>query len=266
MMPRPSPILLFHIVLGSVFSSSCFAQKKFELGLRFDGLNIQFDNTYEGGLGTYDINTKRNITQSAYADLMYWPHQNFGISLGIGLHDFQSEIRYSIPSPSSETILVETSDQITARGLGYIASVHFRKDRWRVRIGYALFELYNQEYPSRYRLISVTSFEPGLGVLASLDVIEKSYWQSIPIMSGLIQMEGQYRVIDQLFVRLGFETTHCCRKYYPYTVQITGFTQQTTMDDHLFNDFRIRNMYTAFSVGIAYYLGFGRYRADKEIE
>lgn len=265
-MHRRITLFAFGFLVSGAFCTSCFAQKKFELGLRFDGLNIQFDNTYEGGLGTYEIHTKRNITQSAYADLMYWPHPNLGISLGIGLHDFRSEIRYSIPFPSSENILVETSDQISARGLGYIASAHFRKDRWRVRIGYGLFDLYNQEYPSRYRLTLVSSQITGQGVLNRLDILEESYWLTEPLMSSMIQFESQYRIVDQLFFKLGLETTFCCRNNFPYSVKITGFTEQTTMEDHLFNDFRIRNTYTAFSVGIAYYLGFGRYRADKEIE
>jgi hypothetical protein len=260
-------ILLLHFLLGGAFFTECFAQKKFELGLRFDGLNIQFDNTYEGGLGTYDINTKRNITQAGYADFIYWPHRNLGISLTMGFHDFRSEIQYSIPDPFFVNVtLIENSDRLCSRGLGYFISAHFRKEQFRVRIAYGGFDLHWEDYPSRSGLTGVHIFDPDLGELARLTVTENSYWLSGPMISNVLQLDGQYRIIDQLHLKLGFEATLRGRNVYPYSLKITGFTQQTTMDDHLFNDFRIRNMYTAVSMGIAYYVGFGSYRKEKETQ
>lgn len=248
----------------------CSGQNKFEIGGRFDALIIplNIDTYHESGLGYYDINAKGNITQAGYVDFTYWPFANWGASIGMGIRRFSSQINYAIPDPSNldhDDIVFENSYPFTASALGPVVSFLVRKDHLRARLGYGLFDLSNQKYTSRSGSSAVI-ISNGTEILAEIQLDEESYWRQVPTGYGLLQFDAQYNIIDNVFLKLGFETTLSGRNFYPYTLKITGFTANTTKEDHVLNDFKIRNTYASFSTGVGYIIGFGKYNRIKNEE
>src|SRR4030095_15196006 len=260
------PALIFLIV--HLYAYDGAAQKKFEAGLEFDLLDIPLNNTYESGLGYYDINSTGKITNAAYLDFTYWPWANWGFSLGAGIRNLESEIQYSIPDPSNEDQggpVFEEHYHYTAKGFGPVISVQFRKDRFRARLGYAISDLHDQMYDQNSSISAVTVWEDS-EVIAEVQLEEENYFYYVPWSYGFLQFDLQYNIIDNVFLKVGFETTDGGRQYYPYTLKITGFTENTTHDVHVLNDFKKRDTYTFISAGIGYIIGFGKYNSKRNDE
>lgn len=254
-------ILFLHI-----FQNECIAQRKFELGIRLDALNVPVNiNTYtESGLGYYDIRAKGKITQTASTDVTWWPMHHWGLSLGIGIRKFSSKIQYSIPCPYHEDngeIAFEDVFPFSATGTGSILSVSYRMNRIRASLGYAGFTLSNQKYKYRSGASSTTIFD-GTGVLAEVELQEESRAAYGTSEINLLQLNLAYNIIDHLFLKFGVESTIGGFKSYPYTLKITGFTENTTREEHVLNDFKMRNTFAAFSAGVSYVFGYGRFYID----
>jgi len=254
------------IIIESI--EECSAQNKFEFGAKIDAVIIPINiNTYEErGPGYYDINAKGNITQAAYADFSYWPNTNLGFSLSMGIRNFSSQIHYTIMDPSNEEtggVVFDNSYPFSAVGLGPVVSILFRKDRLRARLGYGVFDLSKEKYISRSGIAAVTVFD-GQETIADIQLDEVSYWSAIPTGYELLQFDAQYNIIKNVFLKLGFETTVSGRNFYLYTLKISGFTENTTKEDQLLNDFKMRNTYASFSVGVTYIIGFGGYKQIKK--
>ena len=266
-------LLPFCIIYNLIFCGSiekCQAQNKFEFGIRFDDLIIPVNiNTYrENGPGYYDIHGKGNITHAAYADFTYWFHPNYGFSFGMGMRRFSSEIQYNIPDPTNEEhggYIFETYYPYSARGLGPVVSVHFRRERFRASIGLGIIDLYNQKNVSVNRGAGVSVFD-GQEVVADINLIEESYWRRAPTIYDLIQFNAQYNIMNNVFFKLGFETTASGRNFYLYSLKITGFTENTTKVEQVLNDFKMQNTFASFSAGIGYIIGFGKYKRIKKEE
>ena len=109
-------------------------------------------------------------------------------------------------------------------------------------------------------LLKAYNLSAGLLILAHFELAEESYTVFSPTYSGILHFAAEYNLIDNLYFKLGFETTLRGWKVYPYTLKVTGFTESTTQGEHVLNDFKMSNTYTSFSVGVAYVIGFGRYR------
>ncbi len=152
-MPITHKYLFFLVaLLVGMVSPECAAQHKFEVGLRIDPVVIPVNlGTYhEYGLGYYDIRAKDNITEAAYADFTYWAFPHFGVSLGMGLHRYQSQISYTIPDiPNNDGVLpLHRVFQYSADGAGPVLSVRYRGERFRAGMGLSLVRLKNQVYSS----------------------------------------------------------------------------------------------------------------------
>lgn len=253
---------------------SCFlwipevtSQHKFEFGLSIEPLvvPVNFGTYVEKGQGFYDINGRGKITQSASAYFTYWPFTSFGISLGAGVRNFRSQIDYIIPDPLYENLepILEGSYPFSAKGWGPSLSVHFRKEKWRARIGLGMFDLRDQEYTSSSRISGVTIWQSGGEVLVDILRKEKAYWHTAPNSYEFLQLEGQYNIVDNFFIKCGFETTINSPYPYPYTLVISGFTPDTPPQSQVLNDYTMKNTLTSFSFGIGYVLGFGNYKRGR---
>ncbi|MBK9980872.1 MAG: hypothetical protein IPP15_00365 [Saprospiraceae bacterium] len=223
-------------------------------------------NTYkESGPGYYTINAKGNITQAGYIDFAWWPAKNWGLSLGLGRHNFKSNIEYKIPDPIHEANgepLYENSIPYSATGLGPVISAHYRTEKLRATIGIGDFSLSRQKYTSISHIFSSTTFESS-EILAHVELTEESYWNDNIVDMGLLQFAFEYAIADHFFLKLGFENSIRRFPTYPYTLKIIGFTENTPKEDQLLNDFKMQNTFSSFSVGISYIFGFGRFYVDK---
>lgn len=262
MLPYKRLSILVFVSIAS-FILDCDAQKKFEIGLRVDPLNLPLNRGIytESGLGYYDIHAKGNNTPAAYLDFSYWPHRNLGFSIGMGIRKFSSEISYEIPDPLNEDRgLVFANDyEYSTLASGPQVNMLFRVHRFRAKVGIGLFNFHNPDFVKRSSVSSVTYFNPDVGTLAQVVLTEDSYWFFSPSHYNLLQFAAEYHVIHNLYIKVGFETTLKDRDVYPYTLTITGFTEHTTRQEHLLNEFKKRNTHAAVSVGLAYVLGFGGY-------
>jgi hypothetical protein len=261
-------ILLLIFWIG-VFPSIVSAQRKFEFGIRFDPLimPVNFGTFIEDGPGYYDIKAKGKIAQAAYLDFTYWPLQHWGISVGAGVHNFESQIEFHIPDPYSEensdTVLYR-NDQIKAVGLGPSIALQYRNKRFRAKLGLSIFDLSKQEYPVRSDIYATSVFD-GTGVLAQVQIEEESFFYTYITEYHLLQLNASYEVLKNLLIKIGFESTFEKEYYYLYTTKITGFTASMPPQNQLLNDFKMSNAYSAFSVGVEYVIGFGKYK-KREIE
>jgi len=261
-------IVFFQIVMAN--AGHVTAQSKFEFGIRFDPLTIpvNFGTFTEDGPGYYDIKAKGKITQAVYLDFTYWPLQHWGISLGAGVHSFHSEIEYFIPDPSNlvpHDTAFYRHDHIKAVGLGPHIALQYRNQRFRTRVAYSIFDYSKQEFPVRSGYFGTTIFDD-TGVLAEVEIEEESFWNGYFTEGNIWQLDVSYEIVSNLFVKMGFESSLTNKKYYPYTTKITGFTYETTPENQLLNDFKMSNAYSAFSLGVEYVIGFGKYGKDKNIE
>ncbi len=110
----------------------------------------------------------------------------------------------------------------------------------------------------------MTESDPATGVISDIRLEEESYWRFIPDVYALFQMQAQYNFTGHFYATLGFETSVNRRSIYdPYTLRITGFTENMSHVDHLLNDFRKTNVYSAVTVGVGYVFGFGHSREDQ---
>jgi hypothetical protein len=254
--------IIYNLIICG-FIEKCTAQNKFEFGVRLDGLvmPINIDTYHDSGPGYYDINGKGNITQAAYADFTYWPHPNVGFSLGMGMRNFSSEIDYTIPDPSNEAngdVVFDNSYPFRAEGLGPIMSILFRKDRFRTRLGYSVFDINIKKFTSSNVTSSVTVFD-GPETIAHILLEEVSFWHAFPTIYDILQFDAQYNILKNVFIKFGFETTVSDQNFNLYTLKISGFTENTKKEDQLLNDFKMRNTYASYSVGVGYIIGFGKY-------
>jgi hypothetical protein len=261
--------VLLQIFWIGMLASTLSAQKKFEFGIRMDALTIpvNFGTFIEDGPGYYDIHAKGNITQAAYLDFTYWPLKHWGISLGAGVHRFYSEIEYLISDPSNSVIGDTTfyrHDELKGRGGGPVLAFHYRNDKFRASMGMGAFQFSTKNFPMRSMSTYITVFEPP-DVLAHLQIDEVSYWQIYGLEYDLYQFNVAYEVLNHLFLNIGFESTLSIEKFYLYTTKITGFTYNTSPEDQPLNDFKMSHAFSAFSVGVKYEIGFGKYK-EGEIE
>jgi hypothetical protein len=243
------------------------AQSKFEFGIRFDPLTIPVNlNTFiEDGPGYYDIQANGKVALAAYFDFTYWPFKHWGASLGVGIHNFHSQVEFLIPDPytgeSSDTVLYR-NDQFKAVGYGPHLALQYRNQRLRARLGVTIFDFSKQEFPIRSEVNAITIFDD-TGILAEVQIEEESFYYTYITNNRMLQLEASYEVLSNLFVKIGFESTFDKEYYFPYTTRITGFTVDMPPGDHLLNDFKMSNAYSAFSVGVEYVIGFGKYGKNK---
>lgn len=260
-----NPINHFRLCLllsGMCIATNAVSQSKFEISVGIDPLMVPVNaGTYvEHGQGYYDINGRGMISQSGSAYFAYWPLKAIGVSVGVITRNFGSQIDYAIPDPiygSTEPFL-EGSYPFKANGWGNSFSLLFRQKRWRARIGLAHFELNDKEYDSRLGISTVSLWDGGEKV-AEIQTKEKAYWNTAPNFYHFLQVEGQYFILKNLFVKLSFETTISSNYPYPYTLEIAGFTPETSPDVQVFNDYEMRNSLSSISFGVGYVLGFGHY-------
>jgi hypothetical protein len=261
------PIVFFQIFMAN--AGHVTAQSKFEFGIRLDALTIpvNFGTFTEYGPGYYDIHAKGNITQAAYLDLTYWPLKHWGVSLGVGVHSFHSEIEYLISDISHFTQDTELyrHDQIKSVGIGPLIALQYRNDRFRARAGLMVLDFSKQEYPVRLGSTGIYIFD-GSGVVAQVEIEEYHFWNGFYQSNYLFKLDFSYEVLDNLSCRIGFETTFNKDKYYPYRTMINGFTIDDEPEIQVLNDFKMSNTYSAFSVGVEYVIGFGKYGKDKNID
>jgi hypothetical protein len=270
-MSRRKSVLITALTLFifSMAQTECAGQKKFEFTFSFDPLIVPVDlNTFtESGMGYYDIDTRQSITQAAYADFAYWPLRHWGVSLGVGWRWFGSDISYAIPEPSEESgmTVFDGNYPFRAKGFGPVLSVNFRKDRFRARVGFAVFDLYDQEYNSVSRQGGVTAFNTPSDIIAHVEFKEKGYWNFTPVEYPMLQLHGQYALFNNLYLTAGVETRLWARGFSVYAIEITGYTASMPRQTHLLNDFRKQETYNTVSLGISYIFGFGRYRTSNDV-
>ena len=270
-MLMPSKIFL-SFVFFQIFMTGAgqmAAQNKFEFGIRFDPLTlpVNFGTFVEDGPGYYDIKAKGHITQAAYLDFTYWPLHHWGISLGAGVHSFHSEIEYLIPDISHFTQDTDLyrHDQIKSVGMGPLIALQYRNDRFRARAGLMVLDFSKQEYPVRLGSTGIYIFD-GSEVVAQVEIEENHFWNGFYQSNYLFQLDFSYEVLDNLSCRIGFETTFNKDKYYPYRTMINGFTIGDEPEIQVLNNFKMSNTYSAFSLGVEYVIGFGKYGKDKNID
>jgi hypothetical protein len=257
-------ITVFALLIFSMAQAQSIGQKKFEFAFSFDPLIVPVNlNTFtEWGMGYYDIDARQSITQGAYANFAYWPVRHWGVSLGVGWRWFGSDISYAIPDPVEETgmTVFDGNYPFRAKGFGPVLALNFRMDRFRARIGFAVFELYDQEYHSINRLASTTTFNSPSDIIAQVTLVEKGYWNFIPQEYPMLQLRGQYLLFNNLFLTAGLETRLWARGTSAYAIEITGYTASMPKETHLLNDFRKQETFNSVSLGISYIFGFGQYR------
>lgn len=253
------------LLSGLFLPPYAISQSKFELGVSLEPLVVPVNiGTYvENGQGFYDINGRGKITQSASAYFTYWPLKSFGISLGVGVRNYRSLIDYSIPDPLNESLdpILEGFFPFTAKGLGPSLSVLFRKEKWRARMGLGTIDLFDQKYISSSHISGVTIWESGGEIIADILLEENAYWHTIPSAYAFLQFEGQYNILDNIFIKCSFETTISGQYPHPYTLHISGFTPETPPQSQVLNDYTMRSTLTSFSFGVGYIIGFGKYSA-----
>lgn len=260
---KRSVIAAIQLFASTLFIVDCSAQKKFEIGLRVDPLNAPLNKGIyvESGLGYHDIHARGHNGVAGYLDFSYWPHRNLGFSIGMGIRKFSSEISYEIPDPfnANKGIVFANDYRYSTLASGPVINMLFRVERFRAKIGMGLYNFHNPDFVTRSSISSITYSNPDVGTLAQLVLTESSYWLFSPTHYNLLQFAAEYNVISNLYIKVGFETTLKDRDVYPYTLTITGFTENTTRQEHLLNDFKKRNTHAALSVGVAYVIGFGGY-------
>ena len=260
-----SPKHFFSIILlsGILLSPEVFSQHKFELGANIDPLVVPINawTFVENGPMYYDIKGKVSITQAGSLYLQYWPFTAVGISVGIGYRNFQSSVDYHLTDPFNDIASpdIERSHPFKATGWGPTFSVLWRMDKWKARIGLGYFDLQDRQFTPSAITSWITAWEDG-EVFLDIRIEEQAYWYTAPISYAFLQFEGQYTVVKNLYVKLGFETTLSGPQPYPYTILISGFTPNTSQQEQLLNDFKMRNSLATFSFGVGYTLGFGKYK------
>ncbi len=261
---------LFFILL---FLCLCFivkvanAQHKFEIGIGIDPLvvPVNFGTFVESGPGVYDINGKGLIAQSGSAFFTYWPTKMFGISLGAGMRNFRSAIDYAIPDLVYDVPypVLEGSYQFMGNGWGPSLAILFRHRRWKGRIGIDEYDLHWHNYYSYYGSTGIFYYGDFGEKIAELHVEEKSFWSIRPITYSFLQLQAQYNILDNVYLRVGFETTISSEYPYPYVLEISGYTPETPPENQLFNIFSMRSKLSSFSFGVGYTVGFGKYKRDR---
>ncbi len=252
------------MLLYLIWMPDSFAQYKFEISATVDPLVIPVNlGTYiESGPGYYYINGRGMINQAGRISFSYWPFTGIGISIGAGLRNFKSQIDYTIPDPYDDQFepIQTGSFPFSAKGWGPNFSLDFRQGRWRSKIGLAIYGLYDQLYTSSASTRYVIVFEEGGNVLAQVKIEENAYWNSYPQSYTFFQFEGQYAIIDNFFVKIGFETTAYHSHASSYALKASGFTVHTTPVEQPLNDYKMTSTLSSFSLGLGYYFGFGHYK------
>ena len=97
--------VIFLLLSGAFSTPEAISQHKFEFGVSVEPLvvPVNFGTYVEHGQGIYDINGRGKVSQSGSAYFTYWPFTSFGISLGVGIRNFRSQIDYIIPDPFDES-------------------------------------------------------------------------------------------------------------------------------------------------------------------
>jgi hypothetical protein len=244
-----------------IFINTTNAQQKLEISGQLNVIHVQLRNSSESGLGYYDINYKRKLTQSAYLEFIYWPLKNFGISLGGCIRYFGSQMSYAITDPSNLTDEIFHSNEINfrANGHGPVVSLYFRRDQLRVGAGMSLINLSNLNYNKDSHIAGSSIFNSE-GVYAHIQIDENSYWNYVPMNYVLYHLNIEYKIAESLYLKAGFETTKD-NKYtiHPIRIRITGFTSEMEPDkNRVLNDFKIKDSYASLSLGLTYNIGFGR--------
>lgn len=264
------PCLKFYLAMSvsTIFlMTDTKAQHKFEFTVGVDPLvfPINYGTYVEFGPGFYDINGHGKVTQAVSASFTYWPFPALGFAVGAGLRNFKSQIDYTIPDPFNEDSepIAEGFYPFSAKGWGLSVAGLWRLNRWKARIGLSIYDLSDHQYTSNKIYRSVTAYNLDGEKLAEFEMREDAYWSAVPYSYSFLELEAQYTIFNNFFVKAGFETTINGQYPYPYTLEISGFTPETPPEYHVLNDFRVRNTLTTFSLGVGYVLGFGKYERDR---
>jgi hypothetical protein len=241
------------------------AQSKFEIGLGIDPLIIPLNiGTFkEAGPGYYDIDGKLSLAHGASGQLTYWFSKSIGISLGATIRTFGASVDYVIQDPYEihQGIYLQASHPYTATAWGPTLAIGWRKDRWRGAIGVAALDFVNENYKTEAGYYGTTVFDPP-AILAHLNVMEHAYYYGTPYWDFTLQLDAQYFILDNFFVKVGFQTNNLRnpRFGHPYHITIDGFTTSTPFkEDRLLNDFRMTQRLSSFSIGVGDSLGiFGK--------
>jgi hypothetical protein len=243
--------------------SECHAQKRFELGLKFDTYSIPFNknNTREDGLGYYEVSGKSEVNNALFADFSWWPFKHFGLSVGGGIHSYKYEVKYVINDPTQEELIfLNDYRTLSALAWGPTISLLARKDKWRSRLGFfTAFESfrYRQSHQSRsyitfiFDLMSQESAALAIDETIGMSPFQSSY--------SLIQFAVQREVAKGLFFHVGFESSWRGGTTDHYRLHVTGNTMNTTDETHELTDFHLLSNYQAFTIGVSSMLGFGDY-------
>jgi|GEM_PF-3811013 len=146
--------------------------------------------------------------------------------------------------------------------MGPLIAFQYRNDRFRARAGVIVLDFSKQEYPVRLESTGIYIFD-GSEAVAQVEIEENHFWNGFYQSNDLFQLDFSYEVLDNLSCRIGFESTFNKDKYYPYRSMINGFTIDDEPVIQPLNNFKMSNTYSAFSVGVEYVIGFGKYKIDK---
>jgi hypothetical protein len=257
-------LILIALFSGSFLVQDVNAQHKFELGIHLDPLILPVSTVtfIEKGPGYYDIDGSIKIAQAIGADFNYWPFKYFGISGGIRLRNFESNVEYVIPDPFHEEAapLLEDSFPFRATGWGPAFAIHWRNNRWQASIGFSFYTLTHQEYESRSGFSAVSIWDEFGEKILDIKVDEEAFWPYPPITYDFLQVEARYYISKNLFLRFGFENSSTSY-WNPVSLHIAGFIKDVIPQDKVLNDFKMKGHLTSFSVGVGGNLGFGKYKS-----
>lgn len=260
-MKLPLPFLL--LLSGLFLCQKNVAQHPFDIDIHVDPLILPLNSVtfVEDGPGYYDINGRVKVAQAIGADFTYWPVKSFGISAGVGVRNFKTQIDYEIPDPLHENAgtILEGSYPFRATGYGPHLALKWRNEKWQASIGYGYFDLNDAQYDSRSGTSGVTIWDEFGVVLVDIEAEEEAYWSGAPNTYKFLQVDVQYYFSKYLFVKIGFENTG--KSYWsPYTLKISGYIKDVTPQAQVFNDYKMKAQLASFSIGAGYTLGFGKYK------
>jgi len=259
-----SKLLILWLIL--LCSHITFCQHKFNFGIQGDLFSIPIVDPITNAVpGKFNTSGKAEVNEAFYGEFYYWPHRNFGVFFGAGMHTYNFHAEYEIPSINFENeFAFDEYRKLHAITWSPTIGISYRAKRFMGKIGMVSFdptkiETSAESDASTYILFNTS----GTGKNEILFIDEDISIVGDPSAYQMIQTSLKYEISKNFFLNIGIEFTTGTYPLHQYHLYIEDISPDDPSMRTVVNDLRITTKYTALTLGMSYFLGFGKYKVDR---
>jgi len=246
-------MVLFSIILLCPIGG--YSQNKIYFNLELDPFCIPFNAplNYEKGLGYYSVMVNGLDNYTGNVNMSWHLFNEFGLRIGIGIHNFRYQVNYNILNPLDESMtFINNYRFFHTTDIGPILGITFAKGKIQISTGLNLLIQHLEIYQSHNSELTYNYFIDPLNQQSATLRIREDITFSRASSYNLFYIKVGYSFAKNFFFNISYENSFSNGLPALYELEVIGNTINTTDEDHLLNDFAFLNKYSSINFGISY--------------